>query len=101
MIEEQPEGWQYNKETLEAKRDLNLKLDFFKRLNDRFYLFHIHGNNHSPRYVDFPDSLELTYINKRKAAKHGINKTWCPDKKVDEPNFEGREDYCLNWWTYD
>lgn len=98
MIEESPEGWKYNEETIEAKKHLNLKLDFLKRLNDRFYLFHIHGNNHSPRYVDFPDSLELTYVNKKKADRYGINKTRCPDKNVDEPNFDGRPDYILDFW---
>lgn len=98
LIEETPEGWIYNKETLEAKNNLYIKDEFFRKLNDRFYLFHIHGNNHSPRYVDFPDSLELTYVSKKIAEKHGVCKTWCPDKKVDEANFEGREDYIINWY---
>ena len=37
--------------------------EVFEMLSWDFELWHIHGNNHSPRYVDFPDSLELTFLN--------------------------------------
>lgn len=98
LIEEVPEGWVIESAIQKAKNNLALKIDFFNKLNERFYLFHIHGNNHSPRYVDFPDSLELTYINKKLVKEEGVNKTRCPDLLVDEPNWDGREDYYLDWW---
>ena len=72
--------------------------EFFKKLNQHFYLFHIHGNNHAPRYVDFPDSLELTYVNKRVCDSIGVSQQRCPDLSVDEPNFDGRPDYVLDYW---
>ncbi len=98
LIEESPEGWVYNEQTLEAKKNLSMKVDFFKKLNQHFYLFHIHGNNHAPRYVDFPDSLELTYVNKRICDSIGVSQQRCPDSSVDEPNFDGRPEFILDWW---
>lgn len=98
LIEEVPEGWIIEKQAMEAKKDTDKKKRFFNKLNDRFYLFHIHGNNHAPRYVDFPDSLELTYINKKLVRREGVNKTRCPDLSVDEPNWDGREDFVLDFW---
>jgi hypothetical protein len=99
LIEEVPDGWIIDQPTQDAKNNLQKKVDFFKRLNEHFYLFHIHGNNHSPRFVDLPDSLELTYVNKKISKKLGINNNPCPDD-VDEANYEGREDYELDWWIY-
>ncbi len=98
LIEESPEGWIYDEATLEAKNNLQMKVDFFKKLNQHFYLFHIHGNNHAPRYVDFPDSLELTYVNKKIGKSIGISQQRCPDLSVDEPNFDGRPEFILDWW---
>ena len=99
LIEEVPDGWIIDPPIQDAKDNLQKKIDFFKRLNEYFYLFHIHGNNHSPRFVDFPDSLELTYVNKKVCKKLGINNNPCPDNDVDEANYEGREDYVLDWWV--
>lgn len=99
LIEEVPDGWVIEPEIQDAKDNLQKKIDFFQNLNEHFYLFHIHGNNHSPRFVDFPDCLELTYVNKKVAKKLEINNKPCPDKDVDEANFEGREDYVLDWWV--
>lgn len=98
LIEEVPDGWVIEPAIQEAKNHLFMKEEFFRKLNDRFYLFHIHGNNHAPRFVDFPDSLELTYVNKKRADQYGICKTWCPDKNVDEPNYKERPDFVLNFW---
>ena len=99
LIEEVPDGWVIEPKIKDAKDNLQKKIDFFQNLNEHFYLFHIHGNNHSPRFVDFPDCLELTYVNKKVAKKLEINNKPCPDKDVDEANFEGREDYVLDWWV--
>lgn len=98
LIEETPDGWIIEPAIQDAKNNLQKKVDFFKKLNQHFYLFHIHGNNHAPRYVDFPDSLELTYVNKRICDSIGVSQQRCPDLSVDEPNFDGRPDFCLDWW---
>ena len=99
LIEEVPEGWELEPQLAAAKKDKQLKLDFFKKLNKHFYLFHIHGNNHGPRYVDFPDSLELTYINKKVAIVMSRDMRQYPIAGLDEANYDGREDYVLDWWV--
>lgn len=98
LIEEIPDGWAIEPAILDAKKNLEKKLSFFKKLNKSFNLFHIHGNNHAPRYVDFPDSLELTYVNKKISEITGVSKKKCPDLEVDEPNFDGRDDFVLDWF---
>jgi len=98
LIEESPEGWIFEEKTLRAKKDLKIKEEFFKKINKHFTLFHIHANNHSPRYVDFPDSLELTYIRKSYDIFSEIDLSRYPKDGLDEPNFEGREDYVLDYW---
>lgn len=98
LIEETPDNWIIEPAIQDAKNNLQKKVDFFKKLNQYFYLFHIHGNNHAPRYVDFPDSLELTYVNKRICDSIGISQQRCPDLSVDEPNFDGRPEFILDWW---
>jgi len=98
LIEETPDDWIIEPAIQDAKNNLQKKVDFFKKLNQHFYLFHIHGNNHAPRYVDFPDSLELTYVNKRICDSIGVSQQRCPDLSVDEPNFDGRPEFVLDWW---
>lgn len=98
LIEEIPDKWVFDEGTLRAKKDMSLKEGFFKKINSEFALFHIHANNHSPRYVDFPDSLELTYIKYQSRYPSEIDMTSYPKEGLDEPNYEGREDYALNWW---
>lgn len=100
LIEEIPEGWVLEPQLLEAKQNPQKVIKFFERLNEEFTLWHIHGNNHAPRYVDFPDSLELTYLNNNYYSdNNGIDYSDFPIEGLDEPNFEGREDYKLDWWA--
>lgn len=98
LIEEVPEGWTLEPQLKQAKGDLAGKLRFFHDMNQNFWLWHMHANNHAPRYVDFPDSLELTYINKKWGRSQGIRCEKFPIDGLDEPNFDGRNDYVLDWW---
>ena len=100
LIEETPEGWVLEPQIKEAKENKKATALFFQRLNKKFTLWHIHGNNHSPRYVDFPDSLELTYVNKKLAMPSGKEPERFPVEGLDEPNFKERDDYVLDWWLY-
>jgi hypothetical protein len=99
LIEEIPEGWVIEDQMLKAKNDKAGKGLFFDRLNTYFDLFHIHANNHSPRYFDLPDSVELTYINKKCIHRRKeIEDRIYPIEGLDEPNFAEREDFYLDWW---
>lgn len=77
--------------------------DFFKKLNQYFYLVHIHGNNwESPSHHKFklPLVLELTYVNKTSwtdlvtAEDKG-----CPVHGLDFPNNKNAPDLILDWWV--
>lgn len=99
LIKEVPQGWVIEDAIMEAKQSMEKKCSFFERLNKYFVLFHIHGNNHSPRNFDLPDSLELTYVNRKIVEKTFLEKDIYPIKGLDEPNFKGRPDYILDWWV--
>jgi len=96
LIEEIPENWILEPQLAQAKKDREKVNNFFCKMNKWFHLFHIHANNHGPRYVDFPDSLELTYINQRHIAIRDVDLRQYPLDNLDTPNYNGREDYVLN-----
>lgn len=98
LIEEVPQGWELEPQLAEAKKDREKVLSFFKNINKHFVLWHMHGNNHAPTYVDFPDSLELTYINRKAMTIFSKEKEAFPIDGLDEPNYDLREDYVLDWW---
>lgn len=99
LIQEIPEGWVVEPQLQKAKDDPKKVFKFFEMLSWDFELWHIHGNNHSPRYVDFPDSLELTFLNSNfYHDNEGIDYSDYPIDGLDEPNYNGRKDYILDWW---
>lgn len=100
LIEEIPEGWSLEPqlEKFKQKESEEKKRTFFKLLNDSFNLFHIHANNHAPKYVDFPDSLELTYLSNKISYSFGVSNQRFPIEGLDEPNYDGRPDYRLDYW---
>lgn len=95
LIEEEVEGWVYPEPLLKAKRE-KLAPFLLESLNRFFTPWHLHANNHSPRYVDFPDSLEVTYLSTRGPLFVADYKF--PIDGLDFPNYNGREDYVLDWW---
>lgn len=72
------------------------KINCFNKLNEKFYLIHLHGNNNAGMQNNIPDVLELTYIN-----KNIIN--YIPEKNkknlpssLDYPNCNDKKDFQLN-----
>jgi FkbM family methyltransferase len=72
------------------------KIDCFNKLNEKFYLIHLHGNNFGGISNNMPNVLELTYLN-----KNAIN--YIPEKNkkqipssLDYPNCTTLDDYKLN-----
>ena len=100
LIEEHPPEWNVEEIILNVKKDKQLKINFFDFMNENFVLFHAHANNHCPIYVDFPETLELLYVNKKELKNIGFqpctNKM--PIEGLDFPNYSGRPDYILDWW---
>ena len=62
------------------------KVEKFIRNNKNLELIHIHGNNFSPTTNDIPNSLELSFVNKKLIKIVKPNKRKYPIKKLDFPN---------------
>ena len=78
----------------------NQKAEALNRLNDKYYLFHIHANNIGEIREGYPDTLEVSYIRKdvldftpkpRLAAY--------PIKNLDIPNSKKKPEPRINWWA--
>ena len=98
LIEEIPEGWSIDEPMLSIKTNKNTKKDFFDKILLYYNIVHIHANNHAPRHLDFPDSLEITFLRKDYPVK-GEDKSVFPIDGLDFANYNNKEDYVLDWWT--
>ena len=76
----------------------DLILRVFKKLNESFYLGHIHGNN-CGGIAELPNTVECTYIRKDLVPYiPEIENDTYPIKDLDYPNASEYSDYTLNWW---
>ena len=62
------------------------KVENFIKKNKNLKLIHIHGNNFSPIINNLPDSVELSFVNKKLINVAGKNETKYPMKDLDFPN---------------
>jgi len=66
-----------------------------RRLQERFDVVHLHGNNCGPLAPDgFPDFVEITFAKRRDAVARS-RRSSLPIEGLDAPNDAGREDYRL------
>jgi len=83
------------------KGDLDSWSRILEKLNQSFYLVHIHGNNYSSvgKYSPVPDVIECTYINK-KIVNTSLDNEYLsyPIPNLDYPNRSDRKDITLDWW---
>lgn len=98
LIEEIPQSWRIDEPIKSIKMDKKVKIDFFEKLNQYYYLYHIHPNVHAPFYGDFCDSLELSYIRKDLIENPGIEYNSYPVMGLDYCNFPPYEDPVIKWW---
>lgn len=98
LIEEIPHGWILDEPLLSIKTNKDAKRDFFDKILLYYNIVHIHANNHAPRHLDFPDSLEITFLRKDYPVT-GKDKSVFPIDGLDFANYNRREDYVLDWWT--
>lgn len=72
------------------------------RLLREFVIVHVHGNNCGPYHteLDFPEALELTFLNRRLAGNNPTPSTATyPIAGLDYPNNPKRPDYPLRFGT--
>tara|TARA_B110000967_G_C18852309_1_gene545295 strand:- start:997 stop:1818 length:822 start_codon:yes stop_codon:yes gene_type:complete len=68
-------------------------LDVIKKLQKKFVVAHIHGNNHCDKLSNgLPEALEMTLINKKFAPRKKILITSFPIEGLDMPNNPNKED---------
>ena len=68
-----------------------------KRLQSRFEIVHLHGNNCAPRATDgLPQVIELTLIS-HNSHQIGVKRAMLPIENLDSPNHEGWPDYLLQF----
>lgn len=75
-----------------------LMIKVFKKLNEIFYLGHIHGNNIGGMSA-LPNTIECTYIRKDILQDiPEIEDIPYPIANIDYPDHPGLPDYYLDWW---
>jgi hypothetical protein len=81
-------------------------IETFKMLNERYYLYHIHANNHTDVFDKsntIPETLELSFLRKDKV--NGIipffDKKPSPTLGIDRPCCPWKPEIFLDWWCKD
>tara|TARA_B100001093_G_scaffold170426_2_gene163264 strand:+ start:7854 stop:8615 length:762 start_codon:yes stop_codon:yes gene_type:complete len=97
LIEEDSDNSGLDELSCAIKKDNKIKKVFFEKLLEYYNIVHIHANNYTPRYGDFPETMELTLLRKNYSF-NGIDKTKFPIKGLDFPNNPNEQDYDLDWW---
>lgn len=76
------------------------KINCFNKINEQFYLIHVHGNTNSGKNNKIPDVLELTYLNNSEFDKEpDKNNKELPNKDLDFGN-SNVVDYDLNFYPF-
>jgi len=82
---------------------LDKKINVLKKINNLFYLFHVHANNYSrvfyKKWYKIPDTLELTYINKKIVKNPEPSKVIFPTE-FDRPNSKNKKEVDLHFWPF-
>ena len=77
------------------------KMKCLEKLNRSHYIIHAHGNNYGPVVNNFPDVIELTYINKNCFDREpSLNKTPLPIPNIDFSNDNNLADIDLNYYPF-
>jgi hypothetical protein len=79
----------------------NDKVKCLEKLSKTHYIVHAHGNNHGPVYDNMPDTIELTYVNKKYFKSiPKLNIQPLPIANLDFPNDFGSLDINLNFYPF-
>lgn len=79
----------------------NDKVKCLEKLSKTHYIVHAHGNNHGPVVNNFPDVIELTYVNKKYfESEPELNATLLPIPELDFPNKVDNKDIDLNFYPF-
>jgi len=77
------------------------KMECIKKINKTHYLIHAHGNNFGGVTNNFPNVIELTFINKNMFEEPPrLNTTVLPIANIDFPNNTELPDINLNFYPF-
>lgn len=84
--------------------NIKLQTEVMKKVNENFYLYHVHGNNWIPmeklsEKFKIPGTLEVSWIRKDLVDKVRVSKLKFPSR-LDAPNLAGKEDIPLDFWPF-
>ena len=86
-----------------SKSKIDKKTTVIKKINNSFYLYHVHANNYNPLYYiggfKLPNSMELTFVNKKYFKSAEYSKTIFPTE-IDQPCYKIRKDINLHFWPF-
>lgn len=82
------------------------QIETFKLLNDKYYLYHIHANNHGKKTDEsrsIPETLEISYLRKDKIKNiiPYLDKNPRPIIGIDKPCCPWEPEFLLDWWCKD
>ena len=82
------------------------QIETFKLLNDKYYLYHIHPNNHGKKTDEsktIPETLEIYYLRKDKVKNiiPYFDKNPRPIIGIDKPCCPWEPEFFLDWWCKD
>jgi hypothetical protein len=82
------------------------QLETFKLLNDRYYIYHLHANNHGKKTDEsgkIPETLEISYLRKDKVENIApyLDKNPRPIIGIDKPCCPWEPEFFLEWWCKD
>jgi hypothetical protein len=82
------------------------KIEAFRKLNDKYYLYHIHANNHTDIFDEsgqMPYALEISFLRKDlvKNINPYLDKNPRPILGIDRSCCLERPEFYLNWWCKD
>ena len=76
------------------------KTNVIRKINEYFYLYHVHANNYNPLYYigffKIPNTIELTFVNKKYFTPKKDSITIFPTE-VDSPCDKTRKDIKLHF----
>lgn len=83
---------------IDFKNDLDRKIRMLERLNQRYFVYHLHGNNNSYSIDNLPNMLEVTYIRKDMVNNLTIETNAYPLQNLDFRDSIGHPELLMNWW---
>jgi hypothetical protein len=77
------------------------KMKCYAKLLQTHYIVHAHGNNHGPRLNDIPETMELTYVNKKCFEQPPeFNNVPLPIEGLDFPCNPWKDEYKLHFYPF-